>query len=422
MTVTCPVSSSTFTQPDTPFPATATATAAATAGTQPVQPLVRVADDPACGGVCAPPDPVSAAGVVTVAVVGGSGFTGALLAELLLRHPKVSLEQMSSARLAGAPVADHLPRLHTGLRFCAPGEIGGVDVAFVCAPHGQAAHAVSRLLDDGARVIDLSADFRLDADAYAAWYRPHPCPELLPEAVYGLTELHRAQIAAARLVANPGCYPTAALLALAPLASLGLLDVVIDAKSGVSGAGRTPSERTHFCSIAGDLVAYGLAGHRHYPEIVAGLAAAAESAAGRGETVAAAAEDAASPERGDASACVSTSSAAPTVTFVPHLMPVDRGIVETIYVRAARLPSAATLRDLYAEVYAGERFVTVSEAPPELKDVVGTNGCRIFVTVHEQAQRLVVVAAIDNLMKGASGQAVQNLNCMAGFPEHWGLT
>ena len=367
MTVTCPLPSSAFAQTDSPSPAAAATAAAATAT-------------------------ATTATAVTAAVLGGSGFTGALLAELLLRHPKVSLEQMSSARLAGAPVADHLPRLHTGLRFCAPGEIGGVDVAFVCAPHGQAAHAVSRLLDDGARVIDLSADFRLDADAYAAWYRPHPYPELLPEAVYGLTELHRAEIAAARLVANPGCYPTAALLALAPLACLGLLDVVIDAKSGVSGAGRTPSERTHFCSVAGDLVAYGLAGHRHYPEIVAGLAAAAAGAA------------------------------VPTVTFVPHLMPVDRGIVETIYVRAARLPSAVALRELYEKAYGGERFVTVSEAPPELKDVVATNGCRIFVTVHEQAQRLVVVAAIDNLMKGASGQAVQNLNCMAGFPEHWGLT
>jgi N-acetyl-gamma-glutamyl-phosphate reductase len=401
MIVTCPVSSSAFAQPDTPSLAAATAAA----GTESVPPLVRVGD-PACGEGCPPPAPLSAAGVVTAAVVGGSGFTGALLAELLLRHPKVSLEQMSSARLAGAPVAEHLPRLHTGLRFCAPGEIGGVDVAFVCAPHGQAAHAVSRLLDDGARVIDLSADFRLDADAYAAWYRPHPYPELLPEAVYGLTELHRAQIAAARLVANPGCYPTAALLALAPLACLGLLDVVIDAKSGVSGAGRTPSERTHFCSVAGDLVAYGLAGHRHYPEIVAGLAAAAAGAAARGETTAADAKGV----------------AAPTVTFVPHRMSVDRGIVETIYVRAARLPSTATLRDLYEEAYGGERFVTVSEAPPELKDVVGTNGCRIFATIHEQAQRLVVIAAIDNLMKGASGQAVQNLNCMAGFPEHWGLT
>jgi N-acetyl-gamma-glutamyl-phosphate reductase len=421
MTATCPVSSSAFSQPDTPFPSAAAAAATAV-GTQPVQPLVRVAGDPACGEGCPPPAPLSAAAVVTAAVVGGSGFTGALLAELLLRHPKVSLEQMSSARLAGTPVADHLPRLHTGLRFCAPGEIGSVDVAFVCAPHGQAAHAVSRLLDDGARVIDLSADFRLDADAYAAWYRPHPYPELLPEAVYGLTELHRAQIAAARLVANPGCYPTAALLALAPLACLGLLDVVVDAKSGVSGAGRTPTERTHFCSVAGDLVAYGLAGHRHYPEIVAGLAAAAAGATGRGEATAAAAEGAAGPEPGDASACVPARPVAPTVTFVPHLMPVDRGIVETIYVRAARLPSVATLRNLYEEAYGGERFVTMSEAPPELKDVVGTNGCRIFATVHEQAQRLVVVAAIDNLMKGASGQAVQNLNCMAGFPEHWGLT
>ena len=386
MTVTCPASSCTFTQ----------------AGGLPEPDRLPDADPGTQPGR-------RSAGVVTTAVVGGSGFTGALLAELLLRHPQVSLEQMSSARLAGAPVAEHLPRLRTKLRFCAPAEVGGVDVAFVCAPHGQAAHAVSRLLDDGARVIDLSADFRLDADAYAAWYRPHPYPELLPEAVYGLTELHRARIAAARLVANPGCYPTAALLALAPLASLGLLDVVIDAKSGVSGAGRTPSERTHFCSVAGDLVAYGLGGHRHYPEIVAGLAAAAAGAADRGEA-------------GGVVVAGATTPAAPTVTFVPHLMPVERGIVETIYVRAARLPSAAALRALYDEAYGGEPFVTVADAPPELKDVVGTNGCRIFATVHEQAQRLVVVAAIDNLMKGASGQAVQNLNCMAGFPEHWGLT
>ena len=344
----------------------------------------------------------SSADPVTVAVVGGSGFTGALLAELLLRHPGVSLQQMSSVRLAGTSVADHLPRLHTTLAFCAPGEVGGVDAAFVCAPHGQSAGIAKRLLDDGARVIDLSADFRLDAETYAAWYEPHPHPELLSEAVYGLTELHRARIAAARLVANPGCYPTAALLALAPLAPLGLLDVVIDAKSGVSGAGREPGERTHFCSVHGDLVAYALGGHRHYPEIVAGLAAASAAAPGA---------PAADPSR-----------PAPAVTFVPHLMPVDRGIVETIYVRVERLPSDADLRALYDEAYAGERFVAVSDAPPELKEVVGTNGCRIFATVHEQTRRLVLVAAIDNLMKGASGQAVQNLNVMTGFPEHWGLT
>ena len=210
---------------------------------------------------------------LTAAVVGASGYTGALLVDLLLAHPGVSLEQVSSEQLAGTPVADHLPRLRTGLSFVSPAKVGGIDVAFACTPHGQAAHVVGRLLDDGARVVDLSADFRLDAATYAQWYGTHPRPELLAGAVYGLTELHRPAIAGATLVANPGCYPTAALLALAPLAPLGLLDVVIDAKSGVSGAGKTPSERTHFCSVAGNLSAYGLDGHRHYPEIVAGLAA-----------------------------------------------------------------------------------------------------------------------------------------------------
>jgi N-acetyl-gamma-glutamyl-phosphate reductase len=341
---------------------------------------------------------------VTAAVVGASGYTGALLCELLLRHPGVALEQVSSEQLAGGLVADHLPRLRTTLSFSSPAEVGGIDVAFVCAPHGQAAHVVSRLLDDGVRVVDLSADFRLDAETYAAWYSPHPYPDLLPRAVYGLTELQRPAIAGATLVANPGCYPTAALLALAPLAPLGLSDVVIDAKSGVSGAGKSPSERTHFCSVDGDLVAYAIGGHRHYPEIVGGLAAlAAAGANGLGLAALGAA-------------------AAPTVTFVPHLMPVARGIVETIYVRAERLPSAAALRALYEQAYADEPFVAVADAPPELKDVVGTNTCRLFATIDEAARRVIVVSVIDNLMKGAAGQAVQNLNVMAGFPAHWGLT
>jgi len=349
----------------------------------------------------------AAGAAITTAVVGASGFTGALLAELLLRHPGVRLEQASSEQLAGAPVADHLPRLRTPLSFVAPAEVGGVDVAFVCAPHGQAAHVVSRLLDDGARVVDLSADFRLDAASYAQWYRPHPYPELLPLAACGLTELHRKAIAGAALVANPGCYPTAALLGLAPLAPLGLLDVVIDAKSGVSGAGKAPSERTHFCSVDGDLVAYATGGHRHYPEIVAGLAACCGAQAGEG--------DGAAPGGGG-------DPPAPSVTFVPHLMPVARGIVATMYARAARLPSAAALRALYDEAYGQEAFVHVSDAPPELKDVLGTNDCRVFATLDERAGRVIVVAAIDNLMKGAAGQAVQNLNVMCGLPEHWGLS
>ena len=347
-----------------------------------------------------PVEPVSAA------VVGAAGYTGALLAELLLRHRAVDLVQASSAQLAGEPVAVHLPRLRTNLAFCAPAEVGGVDVAFVCAPHGEAAPIVARLLEGGARVVDLSADFRLSAADYGEWYGPHPCPELLPAAVYGLTELQRPAIAGARLVANPGCYPTAALLGLAPLAPLGLTDVVVDAKSGVSGAGKTPSARTQFCSVDSDLIAYGLDGHRHYPEIAGGLAALAR--AGR--------------RTADRAGAPGHDGRAPTVTFVPHLMPVARGIVATMYARCERLPSAAALAQLYEAAYDGEEFVTVAGAPPELKDVVGTNGCRIFATVDARAGRVIVVAAIDNLMKGAAGQAVQNLNVMCGYPEHWGLS
>jgi len=406
----------------------------------PTTPTVH--DAHAGAGARAGGDPVGAQpahgpAAITTAVVGASGYTGALLAELLLRHPGVTLAQASSEQLAGAPVAEHLPRLRTALSFVDPAEVGGVDVAFVCAPHGRAAHVVSRLLDDGARVVDLSADFRLDAATYGDWYRPHPYPELLSGAVYGLTELHRPAIAAAALVANPGCYPTAALLGLAPLAPLGLLDVVIDAKSGVSGAGKTPSERTHFCSVEGDLVAYALGGHRHYPEIVAGLASCAgqqgtvpladgaaasgHSAAASGHSAAASGHSAAASGH-SAAASGRVAAPAPSVTFVPHLMPVARGIVATMYARVDRLPSAAALRALFDEAYGDEGFVAVSDAPPELKDVVGTNHCRIFATLDERAGRVIVVAAIDNLMKGAAGQAVQNLNVMCGLPEHWGLS
>ena len=337
-----------------------------------------------------------------VGVVGGSGYTGALLAELLLRHPSVRLTHMSSESRAGEPVAAHLPRVRTGLTFCTEAEVGDVDLAFVCAPHGEAAPVVKRLRDDGGKVVDLSADFRLDAETYAEWYGLHPHPEMLP-AVYGLTELHRDEVAGADLVANPGCYPTAALLALEPLKQLGMLDVVIDAKSGVSGVGKTPTGTTHFCSVDSDLVAYGVQAHRHYPEIAAGLAAA-------GPSVGAFGADPSGP-------------AAPPLTFVPHLVPLQRGIVETIYARPATfpLPSVAYVRALYEEAYAREPFVEMCEAPPQLKDVIGTNCCRIFVHVDERSGRVVVISAIDNLMKGASGQAVQNMNLMLGLPETEGL-
>jgi len=341
--------------------------------------------------------------IATAGIVGGSGYTGALLAELLLHHPSVRLTHMSSQTLTGDAVQRHLPRVRAGLEFCSQDDLVGLDVAFVCTPHGQAAAVAKRLLDDGARVIDLSADFRLTAEAYAEWYGEHPHPELLP-GVYGLTELHREEVAAATLVANPGCYPTAALLALAPLKPLGLLDVVIDAKSGVSGAGKTPKGTTHFCSVDSDLVAYGLGTHRHYPEIAAGLAGGAPGVSAFG-------------------ADPGVTGHGPQLTFVPHLVPLQRGISETIYVRSATFPapSQARVMEVFEEFYAAETFVEVCEAPPSLKDVAGTNYCRIFPHVDRRTGRIVVISVIDNLMKGASGQALQNMNVMLGLPEHEGL-
>lgn len=326
----------------------------------------------------------SMARLPTVGIAGGSGYTGAMLAELLLRHPSVQLTHISSEQLTGTRVRDHLPRLRTELVFCPQSEIRDVDLAFICMPHGQAAGVAKRLLDGGTRVVDLSADFRLEAALYEEWYSTHPHPELTP-GVYGLTELYRADVAGAQLVANPGCYPTAALLALAPLRRLGLLDVIVDAKSGVSGAGKTPTERTHFCSIDSDLMPYGIATHRHQPEIRSGL----------------------DPHT--------------SLTFVPHLVPLQRGISETIYARAATAPTKGELRELYRDAYDGERFVEVCDRVPELKDVVNSNYCRIFATVDDGAGRIIVISVLDNLMKGAAGQAVQNMNVMLGLPEHEGL-
>jgi N-acetyl-gamma-glutamyl-phosphate reductase len=362
------------------------------------------APDPAESGAAAAADPC----VASVGIVGGSGYTGALLAELLLRHPSVKLTAISSETLAGDPVQQHLPRLRSELSFCSPADLGGVDVAFLCSPHGGAAPIAKQLLDDGVKVIDLSADFRHDAATYAQWYGEHPHPELLP-GVYGLTELHREAVAAADLVANPGCYPTAALLALAPLRQLGLVDVIIDAKSGVSGAGKTPKATTHFCSVDSDLVAYGVQSHRHYPEIAAGLTGGVAKS-GYGSTPNALG---ASP-----AAC-----SMPALTFVPHLVPLQRGISETIYVKTGTLPlpSQAEVKALYDDFYARETFVEVAGAPPQLKEVAGTNYCRIFPHVDVQAGRIVVISVIDNLMKGASGQAVQNMNVMLGLTEHEGL-
>ena len=343
--------------------------------------------------------------VASAGIVGGSGYTGALLAELLLKHPSVKLAAISSETLAGDPVRQHLPRLRSDLAFCSQADLGGVDIAFLCTPHGDAAPIAKHLLDDGVKVIDLSADFRLDAATYAEWYGEHPHPELLP-GVYGLTELHRTEVAGADLVANPGCYPTAALLALAPLKQLGLVDVVIDAKSGVSGAGKAPKPNTHFCSVDSDLVAYGVQSHRHYPEIAAGLKA--EARARR-----------APPRRRALSARRQAPGRRRRSPSSRISIPLQRGISETIYVKTGTLPLPSAARGRGAvrrllrrrDVHRGLRRAAAAQRRrrhqllPHLRHV------------DARAGRIVVISVIDNLMKGASGQAVQNMNVMLGLPE-----
>jgi N-acetyl-gamma-glutamyl-phosphate reductase len=271
-----------------------------------------------------------------------------------------------------------------------------VDAAVVAYPHGAAAPVVAELRERGVRVVDLSADFRLrDAAVYEEWYGgPHPAPELIGEAVYGLPELHREAIAAADLVANPGCYPTAAILALAPLAREGLLgDVVIDAKSGVSGAGREPTHGKHFVAVDETVTPYKVGRHRHTPEI--------EQELGGGVRV----------------------------TFTPHLVPLSHGELVSCYIRtvaegereSARLAGETNLRELYDEAYADEPWVEVVDGPPGMQEVRETNFCRISVHADERAGRVIVFATIDNLYKGTASQAIQNLNLMFGRPEGEGL-
>jgi N-acetyl-gamma-glutamyl-phosphate reductase len=290
----------------------------------------------------------------------------------------------------------HLPRLRTDLSFCAASEVDGVDFAFVCLPHGEAAPTVKRLLDGGAKVVDLSADFRLrDAAEYSRAYgHPHAAPALLAEAVYGLTEAARDRVRAARLVANPGCYPTATLLALLPLARggfLGEFGAIVDAKSGVSGAGRGLKQGSLFCEVNEGFAAYNVGRHRHHPEMAQELAAAA----GR-------------PVR---------------LTFAPHLAPLSRGMEATIYLAPQ---AGAGLREagaLLREAYAAEPFVRVlpDGKLPGVRDVAGTNLCRIGVTDDPRGGRVVVVSVIDNLLKGAAGQAVQDFNLAFGHDEREGL-
>jgi N-acetyl-gamma-glutamyl-phosphate reductase len=332
-----------------------------------------------------------------VAVAGATGYTGQELLRRLARHPGVTIAAAtSSGRATSAPaLGTPAPRPLPALARIWDGDItplspetlaADADLVFLALPDSAAAELGPALVDSGVRVIDLSGAFRLrHADARAKWY---PETRHVPDGVaYGLTERERGSVARARLVANPGCYPTATLLALAPLVEAGMLlptaDIVVDAKSGVSGAGKTPSERTHFSECHGSVSAYGVFGHRHGAEIDQGV--------GR------------------------------TVTFTPHLVPLDRGILSTIYVRLAPGTTETAVADVFARAYAGATFVRLrGDALPEIKHVAHTNFCDIGWRV-DPSGRAIVVSVIDNLLKGASGQAVQNMNVMLGFDERTAL-
>jgi N-acetyl-gamma-glutamyl-phosphate reductase len=327
-----------------------------------------------------------------VLVAGASGFTGALAAQIVWSHRRLELVKVTARGDVGTPL-DHLyPRYRVPLALeeLDPDRLGDCDAAIVAYPHGASAPVVAALRDRGLRVVDLSADLRLrEPDEYRRWYGEPPDAEGLSGAVYGLTELYRSEIARAKLVANPGCYPTATMLALAPLAAEGLIeDVVVDAKSGVSGAGRGAGERLHFVSVDENFTPYGTDGHRHAPEIAQELRALGADV---------------------------------PLTFVPHLLPLDQGELVSCYVRRTRPVGASELEELYRARYGSEPFVVLADRPPGVRDVRDTNLCRIHLSLDERAGRVVAFAAIDNLWKGASGQAVQNLNLMLGLPETEGL-
>ncbi|MFT3759139.1 N-acetyl-gamma-glutamyl-phosphate reductase [Thauera sp.] len=338
--------------------------------------------------------------MIKVGVVGGTGYTGVELLRLLSRHPQVELTAITSRGEAGMAVAEMFPSLRgrVDLKFVAPQDaaLEKCDAVFFATPNGIAMKQAAELVAAGVRVIDLAADFRIrDVAEWQKWYgMEHAVPELVAEAVYGLPEVNREQIRSARVLANPGCYPTAVQLGFLPLVEAGLIDtdhLIADAKSGVSGAGRKAEVHTLLPEAADSFKAYGVPGHRHLPEICQGLSFAAKQAVG--------------------------------LTFVPHLTPMIRGIHATLYGRIKPGAELPDLQALFEKRYADEAFVDVMPAGshPETRSVRASNLCRIAVHRPQGGDTIVVLSVIDNLVKGAAGQAVQNLNIMFGFDEEAGL-
>lgn len=336
---------------------------------------------------------------IRVGIINVTGYMGIDLARLLYQHPEVELVSVTGRSAVGQKIGDVVPHLkEIDLEITAA--LASVDFAFSALPHGENATAVVSALDKGARVVDIGADFRLkDPEEYKRWYKQdHNATHYLEEAVYGLVELNRDRIPSARLVANPGCYPTGAILALAPAIKEGLIepDIVIDSKSGASGAGRTLTLNTHYAELNENLSAYALDGHRHLPEIVQELKYLSSE-----ETI--------------------------SITFLPHLVPMTRGILSSCYSRlkegkiAEGEKGKTEIKKIYQDFYRGEPFVKVVATPPQTKQTWGSNLCLIYPTIDIRTGRLIVVSCIDNLVKGGAGQAIQNMNLMSGLSETTGL-
>jgi len=334
-----------------------------------------------------------------IGIINVTGYVGIELARLLCQHPEVELVSVTGRSAAGQKLGQVFPHL-SNIDMTIEAKLGDVDLAFSAMPHQESAKEVIPLINCGKKVIDMSADFRLkDPGDYQRWYGfTHPAPALLNTAVYGIPELRRSSIAGANLVGNPGCYPTCSILALAPALKAGIIqpDIIIDAKSGVSGAGRTLKLGSLFSEVDEDLTAYSLDGHRHLPEIVqeSGLLYSGET---------------------------------PKITFVPHLIPMTRGMLSTCYAKLIpeKVPGKSLqegLRRIYQDFYAGEAFVRIVEAPPHTKHTQGSNYCHIYPTFDPRTGNLIVVSCIDNLVKGAAGQGIQNMNVMLGLPETLGLS
>ena len=344
---------------------------------------------------------------VRIGIIGATGYVGGELIRLLLRHPGVDIVGLTGRDRHGETVASVHPNLATTGLTLESELVAEVDAVFLALPHGTAASRVPGLLDRGITVIDQGPDFRLrDAADYPRWYGfEHPHPELLGRAVFGLPELHRDELAAAgaaraggtpAIVGSPGCYPTATILALAPLARAGLIaDVVVDAKSGVSGAGREAKAEMLFAEVNESVRAYGVFTHRHTAEMEQELSALARG--------------------------TGTEAALAGIDFLPHLIPMTRGILAACHVRPARPVSQAELDSLYAEAYDEEPFVTVVDTPPATGHVLGSNHARVFVRADERTGRILAIGVIDNLVKGAAGQGVQAFNLVFGLPETTGL-